>query len=127
MTHKINPTALREYDIRGIVGRTLFEADAHAIGRSFGTIIKRSGGRKVIVGRDGRLSSPMLEAALVAGLVASGVDVVRIGLGPTPMLYYAEAVGDVDGGIEITGSHNPAGTGPDCQNTSIGMPPRGYQ
>jgi len=59
------------------------------------------------VGRDGRESSPGLEAALIEGLTASGVDVVRIGLGPTPMLYYAEAELPVDGGIMITGSHNP--------------------
>jgi phosphomannomutase len=108
MTHQFNPTALREYDIRGIVGKTLDEEDARAIGRTFGTLIKRAGGTKVAVGRDGRLSSPMLEAALVNGLTTSGIDVVRIGLGPTPMLYYAEATQQVDGGIEITGSHNPA-------------------
>ncbi len=109
MSHIFNPTALREYDIRGIVGKTLSAADASAIGRSFGTIIKRGGGTKVAVGYDGRLSSPSLETALNSGLTQSGVDVVRVGLGPTPMLYYAEAVLDgVDGGIQITGSHNPA-------------------
>ncbi len=107
MTYTFNPTILREYDIRGIVGDTLFEDDAHAIGRTFGTIIRRKGGTKIAVGRDGRLSSDALEAALIDGLVESGCDVVRIGLGPTPMLYYAEATGDVDGGIQITGSHNP--------------------
>ena len=108
MTHKFDPTTLREYDIRGIVGETLTDADARAIGRSFGTMIRRAGGSCVAVGYDGRTSSPMLEEALVEGLNAAGVDAVRIGLGPTPMLYYAEAVLDVDGGIEITGSHNPA-------------------
>jgi phosphomannomutase len=109
MPHIFNPTALREYDIRGIVGKTIFAADAYAIGRSFGTIILRGGGKCVAVGFDGRLSSPELEAALITGLTESGVDVVRVGLGPTPMLYYAEAVVEgVDGGIQITGSHNPA-------------------
>ncbi len=108
MSHILHKSALREYDIRGIVGQTLFEADARAIGRSFGTTVKRTGGSKVAVGCDGRLSSPALLAALVDGLTASGCDVVRIGLGPTPMLYYAECVLDVDGGIQITGSHNPA-------------------
>ncbi len=109
MTHIFHPTTLREYDIRGIIGETLGEADAYAIGRGFGTIVARAGGGKVAVGYDGRISSPMLEEALVRGLNESGVDAVRIGLGPTPMLYYAEAVlDDVDGGIEITGSHNPA-------------------
>ncbi len=108
MTHIFHPTSLREYDIRGIVGETLGEADAYAIGRSFGTRVARIGGSKVAVGYDGRLSSPMLEAALVNGLNESGIHVVRIGEGPTPMLYYAEAVLEVDGGIQITGSHNPA-------------------
>ncbi|RED17455.1 phosphoglucomutase/phosphomannomutase PgmG [Parasphingopyxis lamellibrachiae] len=109
MTHRFHPTTLREYDIRGIVGETLGEDDARAIGRGFGTLVARAGGKRVAVGYDGRTSSPMLEAALVEGLNASGVDAVRIGLGPTPMLYFAEATLDqVDGGIEITGSHNPA-------------------
>lgn len=107
MTHNFHPTTLREYDIRGIVGETLGEEDARAIGRSFGTLIRRAGGSRVAVGYDGRTSSPMLEAALVEGLNASGIDAVRIGLGPTPMLYFAEATLKVDGGIEITGSHNP--------------------
>lgn len=108
MSHGFDPVLLRDYDLRGTVGRTLHRADAWALGRSFGTIIARTGGRRVAVGYDGRLSSPMLEAALVEGLVATGIDVVRIGLGPTPMLYHAEMTGDVDGGIQITGSHNPA-------------------
>lgn len=108
MTHRFDPTSLREYDIRGIVGKTLGPDDARAIGRGFATRVRRAGGTRVAVGRDGRVSSEMLEAALIEGLVASGVDVVRTGLGPTPMLYYAEATLEVDGGIQITGSHNPA-------------------
>jgi phosphomannomutase len=108
MSHQFHPTTLREYDIRGIIGETLGEADAYAIGRGFGTRVARAGGSRVVVGYDGRLSSPVLEAALVRGLNESGIHVIRIGMGPTPMLYYAEAVLDVDGGIQITGSHNPA-------------------
>jgi len=108
MTHRFDPTSLREYDIRGVVGKTLGIEDAYAIGRGFGTRVRRAGGRRVAVGYDGRVSSPSLEAALIEGLTKSGVDVVRIGLGPTPMLYYAEATLEVDGGIQITGSHNPA-------------------
>jgi len=108
MTHVFHPTSLREYDIRGIVGETLGEADAYAIGRGFGTLVSRAGGRSVAVGYDGRLSSPVLEESLVRGLNDSGIHAVRVGMGPTPMLYYAEAVLDVDGGIQITGSHNPA-------------------
>jgi phosphomannomutase len=107
-SHMMHRSSLREYDIRGVVGDTLGEDDAYAIGRTFGTIVKRSGGSRVAVGRDGRVSSPSFEARLVAGLAEAGVDVLRIGVGPTPMLYYAEMAQDVDGGIQITGSHNPA-------------------
>jgi len=107
MTHVFHSTMLREYDIRGVVGDTLTEADARAIGRSFATLIARAGGKRIAVGYDGRLSSPMLEAALVEGINAAGVDALRIGMGPTPMLYYAASTEDVDGGIQITGSHNP--------------------
>ncbi len=107
MTHRFHPSALREYDIRGIVGETLGEADAYAIGRGFGTRVRRGGGTRVAVGYDGRVSSVSLETELVRGLRESGVDVVRVGLGPTPMLYYAEATLEVDGGVQVTGSHNP--------------------
>ena len=107
MTHRFHPTMLREYDIRGVVGDTLSDADAHAIGRSFATLIARAGGKRVAVGYDGRLSSPMLADALIAGIRAAGIDALNVGLGPTPMLYYAASTEDVDGGIQITGSHNP--------------------
>lgn len=115
MHHTFDPTVLREYDIRGIIGETLGADDARAIGRSFGTLLRRAeeakgaeGVPKVAVGYDGRVSSPMLEHALVEGLSASGCDVVKVGMGATPMLYYAEASAeDVKGGIQITGSHNP--------------------
>lgn len=105
--HRFDPTILREYDIRGIVGKTLAAEDANAIGRAFGTLVRRKGGKSVAVGYDGRLSSPMLEVALVEGLAASGVDVRRIGMGPTPMLYFAVYHLHTDGGIMLTGSHNP--------------------
>ncbi|MEO0462378.1 MAG: phosphomannomutase/phosphoglucomutase [Pseudomonadota bacterium] len=115
MTHQFDPTILREYDIRGIIGETLGADDARAIGRSFGSMLRRSAEARgseaaptVAVGYDGRVSSPMLEHALVEGLDASGCNVVRIGMSATPMLYYAEASAeDVEGGIQITGSHNP--------------------
>jgi phosphomannomutase len=105
--HPFDPTSLREYDIRGVVGETLHHADAFAIGRCFGTIVARAGGRSVAVGYDGRLSSPGMEAALVAGLVASGIDAIRVGRGPTPLLYYAATRLRTAGGIMVTGSHNP--------------------
>ncbi len=105
--HHFHPTALREYDIRGIVGETLDTADAHALGLSFGTWVARRGGTRVAVGFDGRASSPGFAAAIATGLNASGVTAVRIGLGPTPMLYYAVHELGCDGGIMVTGSHNP--------------------
>lgn len=109
--HKFDPTVLREYDIRGVVGDTLSDRDAYAIGRAFGTIVcrqKEGDGKKVCVGRDGRLSSPEMEAALIDGLTESGIEVVRVGLGPTPMLYYSVHHFEADGGIMVTGSHNPS-------------------
>ena len=77
MTHSFDSTVLREYDIRGVIGQTLSEDDARAIGRGFATLLRREGGSKVAVAYDGRISSPMLEAALVEGLAASGVEPVR--------------------------------------------------
>ncbi|MFN7158667.1 MAG: phosphomannomutase, partial [Erythrobacter cryptus] len=79
MSHHFHPTVLREYDIRGIIGQTLGAEDARAIGRAFGTLLRGAGGSSVAVGYDGRLSSPMLEEALVDGLARSGCDVLRIG------------------------------------------------
>jgi phosphomannomutase len=110
MAHRFDPTILREYDIRGIVGKTLFAADANALGRAFAATLATDGGERkhrIAVGYDGRLTSPELEAALVEGLAAGGADVVRIGRGPTPMLYFAATTLAVDGGIMVTGSHNP--------------------
>jgi phosphomannomutase len=107
MGHRFDPTILREYDIRGVVGATLSTADARAIGRAFALTMKRAGGARAAVGYDGRLTSPDLAAALVDGLSSESVGVVRIGRGPTPMLYYAAATLGVDGGIMVTGSHNP--------------------
>src|ERR1700730_6153203 len=111
MPHRFDPTILREYDIRGIVGKTLFTADAYGLGRAFAATRADAGGKRVAVGYDGRLSSPEFEAVLVDGLAEGGADVVRIGRGPTPMLYFAAATpgdyGGVDGGVMVTGSHNP--------------------
>jgi phosphomannomutase len=105
MTHTFDPTIIREYDIRGNVGKNLNEADALALGKAFGTMVIRAGGKSIAVGYDGRTHSPMFEAALVKGLISTGANVVRIGLGPTPMLYFAAK--DADAGIMVTGSHNP--------------------
>ncbi len=108
MTHHFHPSVLREYDIRGIIGETLSAADAKAIGQAFAGQIIGNGGHRVCVGCDGRLSSPELEDSLVGSLAASGLTVHRIGMGPTPMLYYAAHTLQADGAIMVTGSHNPA-------------------
>ncbi len=107
-SHLFPASSLREYDIRGIVGETLHKQDAFAIGRAFGSIVARAGGKRVAVGRDGRLSSPELSAALIDGLVASGMAVIDIGVGPTPMLYFTATIENTDGAVMVTGSHNPA-------------------
>jgi phosphomannomutase len=108
MTHTFHPTILREYDVRGIVGDTLTTADAYALGRGYAALAAGEGGKRVAVGRDGRTHSPELEAELIRGLTEGGLDVIRTGMGPSPMLYFATYHLDVDGGIQVTGSHNPA-------------------
>ena len=105
--HIFDATILREYDIRGVVGDTLSVSDAYAIGRAFGSGVCRGGGGAVCVGYDGRLSSPEMEQAVVEGLMDCGLEAVRVGLGPTPMLYFAVNVLRAAGGIMISGSHNP--------------------
>src|SRR3954447_9377196 len=108
MSHNFNPTILREYDIRGIVGDTLTEDDTYALGRTYASKAHGEGARTIAVGRDGRLHSGMLEAELIRGLTEGGISVMQIGMGPSPMLYFATYYLDVDGGIQVTGSHNPA-------------------
>ena len=107
ISHEFLPTILREYDVRGVIGETLFADDARALGRAFGTRVIRNGGTRVSVGRDGRLSSPDMEAAVIEGLTAAGITVARLGSVATPMLYYSVYALKTDGGIMITGSHNP--------------------
>ena len=106
--YHFNPSILREYDIRGIVGDTLSEDDAYALGRAFGTFLKRRGGKTICIGYDGRESSPLLETALKDGLMACGLEIICVGLGPTPMLYFSVKALKADAGIMITGSHNPS-------------------
>jgi phosphomannomutase len=106
-SHTFHSSVLREYDVRGIVGDTLSTADAYAVGRGFASMVRAGGGRRVCVGYDGRLSSPEMEAAVVDGVRAAGCDAVRVGRGPTPMLYFSVFHLEADGGIMVTGSHNP--------------------
>jgi phosphomannomutase len=107
MTHSFDRTILREYDIRGIVGQTLSEADAYALGRTFAALATDEGARRLAVGRDGRTHSTTLQAELIRGLIEGGINVIDIGVGPSPMLYFAVATLGVQGGIQVTGSHNP--------------------
>ncbi len=105
--HQFHASILRAYDIRGIFNETLTPHDAYILGRVFATTLHKAGGKSVAIGRDGRVSSPELEAALVRGLMESGADVHQIGLGPTPMLYFAVKHLGLDAGVMVTGSHNP--------------------
>ena len=107
MTHIFDRTILREYDIRGTVGKTLNEEDAYALGRTFASLASDEGARTLAVGRDGRTHSPELEAELIRGITEGGINVLRIGVGPSPMLYFAVSTLGVQGGIQVTGSHNP--------------------
>jgi phosphomannomutase len=107
---QVDASVFKAYDIRGIVGRSIDEAFAEHLGRAFGSEAVAAGERAVAVGRDGRLSGPALAAALVRGLVSTGLDVVDLGAVTTPMLYYVAATRGEHGcrsGIQVTGSHNP--------------------
>jgi phosphomannomutase len=106
--HTFHTSVLREYDVRGIVGETLSTADAYAVGRSFGSVVAAGGGRRVTVGYDGRLSSVEMAEHLAQGLNDAGIDALRIGRGPTPMLYFSVYHLQADAGVMVTGSHNPA-------------------
>ncbi len=109
--HTFDSTILRSYDIRGIYGKTLKDDDAFMIGFFFGITVREKNPHKkhplIIIGMDGRLSSPSLEENLNEGLKNSGCQIYRIGLGPTPMLYFASNYFKADGAIQVTGSHNP--------------------
>ena len=109
MKNKFHQSILRAYDIRGIVSETLHVKDAYSLGKKFtNDIFDKYGSARIVVGYDGRLSSPILEKELVSGLRDAGGTIIRIGLCPTPMLYFASKTLDCDGAIMITGSHNPA-------------------
>ncbi|NVN05980.1 phosphomannomutase/phosphoglucomutase [Asaia spathodeae] len=109
LRHEFHPSILREYDIRGMVDKTLFENDAQAWGVVFASVLRKRGLDDVLVGHDGRESSPRLERALVAGLVTGGMNVRRLGCCATPELYYASFREQASGAIMVTGSHNPIG------------------
>ncbi len=103
----LNPHIFRAYDVRGRVGADVNPEVFGQVGRAYATLLRRRGGRVMAVGQDNRLSSDALKAAFVAGVRATGVDVVDVGLVTTPILYFATAHWRLDGGATITGSHNP--------------------
>ncbi len=106
--HRLDPSILRAYDVRGIVGETLGPDDARVLGRAFAQRVRAERDScRIVVGRDGRLSSPALETALVDGLCTAGAAVIRVGVGPTPMVHFADHRLAADGSVMVTGSHNP--------------------
>ena len=108
---RIAPHIFRQYDIRGIVGQDLDAGVADQVGRAYASLLREATGKKnpsVVVGQDNRPSSPELGAALIRGLRDAGANVTDIGTSPTPVVYWAEKALGTDGGVQITGSHNPA-------------------
>ena len=104
---KINPYIFREYDIRGVADIDLNDEIVKKIGMAFGTILKRKGGKKITLGYDIRLSSERIKENVKEGVLETGIDVIEIGPVPTPLLYFSVFKLQTDGGIQITGSHNP--------------------
>lgn len=107
ITKNINPKMFREYDLRGIFGIDITEDISYTIGRSFGSYIKNKGESKTIIGHDNRNSSPIINKALIQGIIDSGIDVISLGLVTTPMYYFARKHFNLNTGIMITASHNP--------------------
>ncbi|SFN07490.1 phosphomannomutase/phosphoglucomutase [Thermodesulforhabdus norvegica] len=103
----MDPKAFREYDIRGIVGKEITEDDVVILGKAYGTYMAEQGKKLIVVGRDCRLSSDRFRDRLLEGLTATGMDVVDIGVCPTPVFYFAIRHLNREGGIMITASHNP--------------------
>ena len=103
----MNPRVFREYDIRGNADRDLDDGFANELGKAIGTHLRRAGSRKIALGRDCRVTSPRLHKALRAGILSTGVSIIDVGIVATPMLYFSVFHLDTDGGVQITGSHNP--------------------
>jgi phosphomannomutase/phosphoglucomutase len=103
----MNPRVFREYDIRGNADRDLDDGFANDLGKAIGTHVKRAGARRITVGRDCRVTSPRLHKALRSGILSTGVSVIDVGIVATPILYFSVFHFDADGGVQITGSHNP--------------------
>ncbi|HUL58622.1 MAG TPA: phosphomannomutase/phosphoglucomutase [Anaeromyxobacteraceae bacterium] len=114
---KLSPTIFREYDIRGLVDQDLTEEAVLLVGKALGTKIREAGGRRAAVGRDARLSGERFAKQVFAGLTSTGVDVVDLGVVPTPLTYFAAFTLEVDGICMITGSHNP----PEYNGLKVGV------
>ncbi|WP_207061794.1 phosphomannomutase/phosphoglucomutase [Motiliproteus sp. SC1-56] len=108
LTGPVPASIFRAYDIRGVVGDTLTAPVVYHIGRAIGSEAVAQGQKSIVVGADGRLSSPEMASALSRGLRDCGLDVLDIGMVPTPVTYYATHILDTDSGVMVTGSHNPA-------------------
>ena len=114
---KLSPTIFREYDIRGLVDQDLTEEAVSLVGKALGTRIREAGGKKAAVGRDARLSGPRFAAGMISALRSTGVDVLDLGVVPTPLTYFAAHTAGVDGICMITGSHNP----PEYNGLKVGL------
>jgi len=104
----MNPYIFREYDIRGVVAEDFPEDVVVQLGKGFGTYVREKGGKTITISGDVRLSTPVLKQAFTKGLLSTGVDVIDVGIVPTPTNYYSMFIMDIDGAVQITGSHNPS-------------------
>jgi phosphomannomutase/phosphoglucomutase len=104
---KLNPEIFRQYDIRGVVDKDLTPKIVEILGKGIGTYLRKRDKKEIVIGRDARLSSPEFRNALLAGLISTGCKVIDLGLIPTPLLYFSIYYQKKDGGVMITGSHNP--------------------
>src|SRR6266496_4347060 len=103
----VNPFIFRDYDVRGKVGIDITPEVFELVGRAYGTLVRRKGGRRVALGMDNRATSPPLKEGFGEGVLSTGLEVVDIGVNHTPLLYFATAHWKLDGGATVTGSHNP--------------------
>ena len=103
----MNPGIFREYDIRGVAGKEFVDEDVVKIGQAYGTFLERDNNRRVVVGRDCRLTSDNYSASFIEGILSTGCDVIDIGVCPTPVLYFAIHHFNAQGGAMVTASHNP--------------------
>ena len=115
----INPQIFREYDIRGLVGEDLSENIAYTIGRAYGTFLRQNNIKSAVLGRDNRLSSYAYSRAVLEALCDTGIDVTDVGMVTTPLFYFARVKYGIEGGVMVTGSHNP----PEFNGFKLGFGP----